>query len=123
MDSDVRVIDVSRDTVPLDSSLGSLEPEVIELDSSCDMVANSCSDNGNPIYGMRGEGRVSPDDIEMIKTVNHSENREDSQSARSSDVAPQPVFKVMFRDQSVSRYVPSCVFGAFVYNAHAGIRS
>lgn len=105
MDSDVRVIDESMDATPLDT-----EPEVIELDSSCETVATPCRGNENPICGTKSAGRVpSPDGVE---TTIYSEQRS-PQSARSSDVAaPRPVFKVMFRDESVSRYVLLYRFGA-----------
>lgn len=95
MDSDVRVINVSTDA----------KPEMIEqfeLDSS-DTVAKFCHDDENPIYNTRSPSRIpSPNDIETTGTAIHSEQR-DLQSTQSSDVAPQPIFKVMFRDESISR--------------------
>lgn len=120
MDSDVRVLDV----IPLDSTImiEDSKIEVIDLDStsSCDATATSCLDDESSIYSTKSTGRVSsPDEIEPIEMTNHS--RKDSQSIPSNDVAPQPAFKVMFRDESVSRYSLVHTFQRFVYNARAGI--
>ncbi|XP_024872088.1 zinc finger CCHC domain-containing protein 8 homolog isoform X1 [Temnothorax curvispinosus] len=104
MDSDVRVIDVSMDmdTVPLDPSIeiiDNLEPEVIELDSSCDTVATTYADSKSPVYD--SAERVPSPDCERLETL--IRHRRDTQSVRSNDVDALPVFKVMFRDESVSR--------------------
>lgn len=124
MDSDVRVFDVSMDTIPVDSSITIEAPkiEVIDLDStsSCDVTATSCLDDENSIYSTKSTGRVSsPDEIETIKVMIRS--RRESQSTTSNNVAPQPAFKVMFRDERVSRYSLVYTLERFVYNARAGI--
>lgn len=123
MDSDVRVFNVSMDTIPVDPSITIEDPkiEVIDLDStsSCDVTATSCLDDESSVYSTKSTGRVSsPDEIETIKVMIHS--RRESQSTTSNNVAPQPAFKVMFRDERVSRY-SLFTLERFVYNARAGI--
>ncbi|XP_012528725.2 zinc finger CCHC domain-containing protein 8 homolog [Monomorium pharaonis] len=110
MDSDVRVINVSTDTtISLDGSITieDSETEVIELvDTSCEAtsyVDTSCEaasyvDDENPVYGRKDPGSVSsfPEDVETAEMT-------ESPSACTNNVAPQPIFKVMFRDESASR--------------------
>ncbi|KYN43465.1 Zinc finger CCHC domain-containing protein 8 like protein [Trachymyrmex septentrionalis] len=103
MDSDVRVFNASMDTIPLDSSIiEDSETEVIELDTSYNTKVSSCLDDEIQVYSTKSISHAStPDDIETIETRIHS--RRDSQFVRSNDNNSQPVFKVMFRDESVSR--------------------
>ncbi|KYN12559.1 Zinc finger CCHC domain-containing protein 8 like protein [Trachymyrmex cornetzi] len=103
MDSDVRVFNVSMDTIPLDSSIiEDSETEVIELDTSYNSKVTSCLDDEIQVYSTKSTCHAStPDNIEMIETRVHS--RRNSQFVRSNDNNSQPVFKVMFRDESVSR--------------------
>ncbi|KAG5316237.1 ZCHC8 protein, partial [Acromyrmex insinuator] len=103
MDSDVRVFNVSMDTIPLDSSIiEDSQTEVIELDTSYSTKVISCLDDEVQVYSTKSTSHAStPDDIETIETRVHS--RRDSQFVRSNDKNSQPVFKVMFRDESVSR--------------------
>lgn len=101
MDSDVRVLDVSTDTISSEPTETASEMEMIELDASYDAGAStSCLIDENPTCRTRSAGQAfSPDssDIEIIHP------RSDSQFAQPMNVAPRPVFKVMFRDESVSR--------------------
>ncbi|KAG5322171.1 ZCHC8 protein, partial [Acromyrmex heyeri] len=103
MDSDVRVFNVSMDTIPLDSSIiEDSQTEVIELDTSYNTKVISCLDDEVQVYSTKSTSHAStPDDIETIETRVHS--RRDSQFVRSNGNNSQPVFKVMFRDESVSR--------------------
>ncbi|XP_011634594.1 zinc finger CCHC domain-containing protein 8 homolog [Pogonomyrmex barbatus] len=106
MNSDVRVFDVNMDADPLNSTitLEDSETEVIELDASCDADI-ICLDNENQIYdtGKSSVDRISsPDEIEVTKVMAGS-RRKRSRSPSSGGVASQPVFKVMFRDENVSR--------------------
>ncbi|KAL6265074.1 hypothetical protein P5V15_005165 [Pogonomyrmex californicus] len=106
MNSDVRVFDVNMDAGPLNSTitLEDSETEVIELDASCDADI-ICLDNENQIYdtGKSSVDRISsPDEIEVTKVMAGS-RRKRSRSPSSGGVASQPVFKVMFRDENVSR--------------------
>ncbi|KAL0122372.1 hypothetical protein PUN28_007238 [Cardiocondyla obscurior] len=94
MDSDVCVV-TDVDTDSLDSFV--MEPEVVELETSCDTVSAYCAEDGN--QGRKNNRVSSPNTSEIIKTTGH----EDPQSCPSSDSAQQPVFKVTFRDESVSR--------------------
>jgi len=109
MDSDVRVFNVSMDTIPLDSSIiEDSETEVIELDTSYNTKVISCLDDEVQVYSTKSISYAStPDDIETIETRVNS--RRDSQFVRSNDNNSQPVFKVMFRDESISRCVLSYV--------------
>jgi len=114
MDSDVRVFNVNMDTIILDSSspitIEDSEAKVIELEASCADTEVTCLDDENPIYSTKNIDRFSSSDIEAIEMTIHS--REDSQSSPSRDIVPQPAFKVMFRDESVSRYVRLVRFSA-----------
>ncbi|KYN07477.1 Zinc finger CCHC domain-containing protein 8 like protein [Cyphomyrmex costatus] len=104
MDSDVRVLNVSTDTSLNTSMIEDSETEVIELDAdaSCNTEVTSCFDDENQVYSVKSISHAStPNDIEIIETMVHL--RRDSQFAQSSDINSQPAFKVMFRDENVSR--------------------
>lgn len=121
MNSGIRVLNRSMDTIPLDSMMTvedtESETDVIELDSSCDTEV-VCLD-GNPIYDSKNnENSSDRDDVDAkIDVTTHSSR--DLQSVSLNDGAPQPLFKVMFRDESVSRYEKVLYTLYFVYTTCA----
>lgn len=89
--------------------IGESDGEVIDLDSSCDNSKIICL-NDNSIYeSTNDKGRFSPTEDagannEIHGTTSIDVGGRDMPLARSDDDAPQPIFKVMFRDGNVSRY-------------------
>jgi len=107
MDSGIHVLNPNMDTIPLDSTITiedtESETDMVELDSSCDTDI-ACLD-GNPIYDPKNNENSSPiDDIDANNDEVTTHSSRDLQSVSSNDDVRQPIFKVMFRDESVSRY-------------------
>lgn len=100
----VRVLNMSVDTIPLDSTvtIEDEEPEIIDLDSSADNDEVSCFDN-SAIYSSEQSERLSTDDVDASNEMTIPSSR-DMQSSRSNDETSQPAFKVMFRDEKIARY-------------------
>ncbi|KAM0733128.1 Zinc finger CCHC domain-containing protein 8-like protein [Formica fusca] len=105
MNSGIRVLNPSMEAISLDSTItveeSESETDIIELDSSCDTEV-ACLD-GNPIYDPKNNENSSDRDDVDAKTEVTTHSSRDLQSVSSNDGAPQPLFKVMFRDESISR--------------------
>ncbi|EFN74192.1 Zinc finger CCHC domain-containing protein 8 [Camponotus floridanus] len=106
MNSGIHVLNPNMETIPLDSTITiedtESETDMIELDSSCDTDI-ACLD-GNPIYDPKNNENSSPiDDIDATNDEVTTHSSKDLQSVSSNDDVRQPIFKVMFRDESVSR--------------------
>lgn len=106
MDSGIHVLNPNMDTISLDSTIAiedtESETDMIELDSSCDTDV-ACLD-GNPIYDPKSNENSSPIDIDTSNDEVTTHSSRDLESVSPNDDARQPIFKVMFRDENVSRY-------------------
>lgn len=104
MNSSIHVLNPNMDTIPLDSAITiddtESETDMIELDSSCDTDV-ACLD-GNLLYDPKNSSPI--DDVDANNDKVTTRLSRDLQSVSSNDGARQPIFKVMFRDESISRY-------------------
>lgn len=117
MNSGIRMLNPSMEAISLDSTItveeSESETDIIELDSSCDTEV-ACLD-GNPIYDPKNNENSSDRDDVDAKTEVTTHSSRDLQSVSSNDGAPQPLFKVMFRDESISRCEKLLYILYFVY--------
>lgn len=107
----IRILEPSMDAIPLNSTINiedtDSETDMIELDSSCDAEV-LCLD-GNPINNPRNNENSSDSspDVDVDADANTevtTRSSRDKQPVSPNDDAARPVFKVMFRNESVSRY-------------------
>lgn len=106
MNSGIHVLNPNMDAIPLNSAITiedtESETDIIELDSSCDTDVACLDDNLS--YDPKSKENSSPiDDVDANNDEVTTRLSRDSQSVSSNDGARRPIFKVMFRDESVSR--------------------
>lgn len=97
MDSIITVEDCTeeKEVIDINSSLSS--DEIVCFDDKIDESADT-------------EKRFSSDQIDVNNIVDDmTSNKANLSSLQSDDITSQPVFKIMFRDENVSRYELSYV--------------